>query len=102
MITNMEVFNLLHSEDFFTTCRQIRSIWSPIKACINILESGTATLADCYIHMIKLAVAIYQIPEFNQFRPVAIQVFNRRYVEFQHPSYLLCHYLHPFYRDTNF
>ncbi|CAG8796077.1 32142_t:CDS:2 [Gigaspora margarita] len=36
-----------------------------IKTCINILEAGSANLADCYINMIKLAAIIYQIPEFN-------------------------------------
>lgn len=96
----MEIFNLLSNEDFYITCRQIRSIWRPIKTCINILEAGSANLADCYINLIKLAVTIYQIPEINPFKPATVQVFNRRYTEFQHPLYLLSYYLHPFYRGT--
>src|SRR5437868_6975650 len=35
--------------------------------------------------MIKLAIAICQIPNSNSFKLYAIQVFNKRYIEFQHP-----------------
>ena len=97
-ISNVDVYDLLHNEDFFTTCRQLRSIWAPIKECINILEADSASLADCFIYMIKLAIAIYRIPNSNPFKYYAIQIFNQRYIEFQHPSYLLYYYLHPFYR----
>ena len=88
----------MHDEDFFLTCRQVRFIWTPIKECINILEANSASLADCFIYMIKLAIAIYHIPNSNPFKLDAIWVFNKRYIEFQHPTYLLCYYLHPFYR----
>ncbi|CAG8676269.1 6518_t:CDS:2, partial [Funneliformis mosseae] len=53
---------------------------------------------NCFIYMIKLAIAIYRIPNSNPFKSYAIQIFNQRYIEFQHSSYLLCYYLHPFYR----
>jgi hypothetical protein len=49
----------MQNEEFFTTCRHIRSIWAPIKECINILEAKSASLADCFVYMIKLAVAIF-------------------------------------------
>ena len=90
--------NLLENEEFFTTCRHIRSIWAPIKECINILKSNTATLADCFIYMIKLAIAIYQLSNLNPFKILTIHVFNVRYIEFQHPAYLLCYFIHPQYR----
>ncbi|CAG8754105.1 5296_t:CDS:2, partial [Funneliformis mosseae] len=45
-ISNMDVYDLLHNEDFFTTCRQLRSIWVLIKECINILEADSASLAN--------------------------------------------------------
>ena len=83
-------------------CRQIHSIWSPIKECINILEAKSATLADCFIQMIKLAVAIFKLPSSNSYKNAAIQIFNNRYLEFQHPAYLLCYCLHPYYRGIIF
>ena len=89
---------MLQDEEFFTLCRYIRSIWAPIKECINILESNTATLADCFIYMIKLAVAIYRLPNSNPFKNPTIHIFNNRYIQFQHPAYLLCYFLHPQYR----
>ncbi|CAG8640771.1 13512_t:CDS:2 [Gigaspora margarita] len=44
-----------------------------IKTCINVLGAGSANLADCYINIKKLAAIIYQIPEFNPFKPTVIQ-----------------------------
>ena len=92
----------MQSEEFFTSCYQIRLIWAPIKECINILEARSASLADCFIQMIKLAVSIFQLPSSNPYKTNAIQIFNRRYLEFQHPAYLLCYYLHPNYRGIVF
>ncbi|CAJ0760890.1 580_t:CDS:2, partial [Entrophospora sp. SA101] len=98
VISNDEVLFLLQNEDFLTKCHHICSVWSPIKECINILESNTATLADCFIYMIKLAVVIFKLLDSNQFKTSAIHIFNNRYIEFQHPAYLLCYYIHPLYR----
>ncbi|CAJ0754641.1 21882_t:CDS:10 [Entrophospora sp. SA101] len=100
VISNDEVLFLLQNEDFLTKCCHIHSVWGPIKECINILESNTATLADCFIYMIKLAVAIFKLPDSNQFKTSAIHIFNNRYIEFQHPAYLLCYYIHPLYREA--
>ena len=98
VISNDDVLFLLQNEDFLTKCRHIRSIWGPIKECINILEANTATLADCFIYMIKLAAAIFSLSDLNEFKTSAIHIFNNRYIEFQHPAYLLCYYIHPLYR----
>ncbi|CAG8548347.1 11571_t:CDS:10 [Gigaspora margarita] len=59
-ITNQEIANLLANKDFFITCQLVRSIWQPIKEVIYALETNTATLADCFVYLIKLAVAIKQ------------------------------------------
>ncbi|CAG8485394.1 15373_t:CDS:2 [Rhizophagus irregularis] len=88
-------------EEFFVNCHHIRSIWAPIKECINILKSKSATLADCFMQMIKLAIAIFRLPSSNPYKVSAIQIFNRRYLEFQHPAYLLCYFLHPYYRGLS-
>ena len=89
---------MIQDEEFFITYHQICLIWSSIKECINILEARSATLADCFVQMIKLASAIFQLPSSNSYKTEAIQIFNDRYLEFQHPAYLLCYCLHPYYR----
>ncbi|PKB96689.1 hypothetical protein RhiirA5_385174 [Rhizophagus irregularis] len=101
LITNSHVSLLIQDEEFFVNCHHIRSIWAPIKECINILKSKSATLADCFMQMIKLAIAIFRLPSSNPYKVSAIQIFNRRYLEFQHPAYLLCYFLHPYYRGLS-
>ncbi|CAG8610527.1 29447_t:CDS:2 [Gigaspora margarita] len=71
-ITNQEIANLLANEDFYITCRLVRSIWQPIKEVIYALETNTATLADCFAYLIKLAVAIKCLPEINTFKASAV------------------------------
>ncbi|CAG8679261.1 13456_t:CDS:2, partial [Ambispora gerdemannii] len=93
-----KVSNLISDEDFFTTCQLVRSVWQTIKEVIYMLEAKDATLADCFIYLIKLAVAIDRLPEINFFKIPAIHVFNRRYKEFLHPLYILAYYIHPQYR----
>ena len=48
--------------------------------------------------MIKLTIAIHRVPNLNPFKIPAIHIFNNRYLEFQHPAYLLCYFIHPLYR----
>ncbi|GBC02591.1 hypothetical protein RclHR1_00470021 [Rhizophagus clarus] len=68
IVTNSNVYLLIQDEEFFTNCHHIRSIWAPIKECINILEAKSASLADCFMQMIKLAVAIFRLPSSNPFK----------------------------------
>ena len=72
----------MQNKEFFTTCHQIRSVWAPIKECINIVKAKLASLADCFIQMIKLAVAIFRLPFSNPYKSAATQIFNRHYLEF--------------------
>ncbi|CAG8612230.1 23727_t:CDS:2 [Gigaspora margarita] len=62
-LTNNRVKNIINNEDFFINCHHINQIIEPIKICIGRLEAQTATLADCYINILKLVAAIYQLPE---------------------------------------
>lgn len=76
----------------------VARIMEPIKDCILKLETRTATLADCYIQMLKLAAAINRLSSSNTLRSAIIDIYNRRYQEFDHEAYLLSYYLHPLYR----
>lgn len=79
-------------------CWLVRSVWQPIKEIIHMLEANDATLADCFLYLIKLAVAIYHLPQTNTLKIPAIHIFNRRYEEFLHPLYILAYYIHLQYR----
>ena len=52
----------------------------PIRAAIQELETSSVTLADCYIHLIKIAAAFKQLPieDYRGFRNHCIETFNRR------------------------
>jgi hypothetical protein len=76
----------------------VARIMEPIKDCILKLEARMATLADCYIQMLKLAAAINRLSSSNTLRSAIIDIYNRRYQEFDHEAYLLSYYLHPLYR----
>jgi hypothetical protein len=70
----------------------------PIKHLIDLLESQTATLCDCFIGLVRLAVTINHLPVTNEFKPLIIKIYNQRYVEFNHEAYILSYFLHPQYR----
>ncbi|CAB5393633.1 unnamed protein product [Rhizophagus irregularis] len=55
------VKDILHDRNFYENCRIIASILHPLKVTIGCLELRTLTLADCYIHLLSLAGAIYRM-----------------------------------------
>jgi len=66
---------------------------------VGCLESRTSTLADCYIHLVSLAGAIYRLSIQNvEFKCYCIQKFNERWNEFSNDTNLLAFFLHPQYR----
>lgn len=95
ILTNKNVSKYIEDKELFRTCKIISEIFKPIKTAINIVESKTATMADCYIEYIKLAIAINWIPQENVLKNNAVSIFNRRYKEFDHDVYLLGYFLHP-------
>ncbi|CAG8796138.1 24902_t:CDS:2 [Gigaspora margarita] len=62
-------------------------------------ESNNTTLADCFVYLIKLAIAINNLSDMNNFKISAICIFNRRYKEFLHPLYILAYYIHLEYKE---
>ncbi|CAG8804813.1 4598_t:CDS:1, partial [Racocetra fulgida] len=54
------------------------AILKPIKDMVNQLESHYATIADCYVALIKIAAAINCLSNTNFFKPKAITIYNLR------------------------
>ncbi|GBB92451.1 hypothetical protein RclHR1_20050001 [Rhizophagus clarus] len=98
IITSIQVKNQLKNNEFFSMGQTVARIMEPIKDCILKLEARTATLADYYIQMLKLAATINRIPSSNTLRSAIIGIYNHRYQEFDYEVYLLSYYLYPSYR----
>jgi hypothetical protein len=98
IISSTQVRNQLKNNEFFSMSQTVSRIIEPIKDCILKLEARTATLADCYIQMLKLAATINRLPSSNTLKSAIIGIYNYRYQEFDHEAYLLSYYLHPLYR----
>ncbi|CAG8755663.1 6897_t:CDS:2, partial [Gigaspora rosea] len=64
------------------------------------VESNHATLADCYINLIKIAAAIQNLfsNEYKGFRNYCITKFDNQFEEFNDPIYHLTYFLHPAYK----
>jgi hypothetical protein len=91
---------------FFEDVRQMITVLKPIKNAIEILESKTTTLADCFLQLCQLAFIINHIPTtvniYEDFRNYCIDQFNERWKEFEHPVFILSYFLHPLYRGKLF
>ncbi|CAG8655697.1 11754_t:CDS:2, partial [Racocetra fulgida] len=49
------------------------SILKPIKNMVYQLESQYATIADCYVALIKIAAAINRLPNINLFKSIELK-----------------------------
>ncbi|CAG8834959.1 12653_t:CDS:2, partial [Gigaspora margarita] len=103
IFTNQEVFQIICDKDntFYTLCKRISLIFKPIKRVITLLKSHIANLADCFIGIVQIAIALKRISASNNFRTLAIVAFNFRYQQFDISPYLLTYYLYPNYRNKD-
>ncbi|CAB4432255.1 unnamed protein product [Rhizophagus irregularis] len=95
------VKDILYDQNFYENCRIITSILHPLKVTVGCLESRTSSLADCYIHLLSLASAVYRMPNQNiEFKNHCVIKFNERYDEFSNDHFLLAFFLHPRYHGN--
>src|SRR5688572_15706762 len=87
---------------FWQQVEDLSMVLEPIKNAIKCLEFKSTTLADCFIQLIKLNMAIKDMSEEinQQFRNDAIEIFNKRWRQFDFDLYLLVYFLHPKYRGV--
>jgi len=60
VITNKDIAALMSNQDFFYDVRIISQIFKPIKQTIRCLEQRNASLSDCFLGFVYLALAIKQ------------------------------------------
>ncbi|GET57370.1 ribonuclease H-like domain-containing protein [Rhizophagus irregularis DAOM 181602=DAOM 197198] len=99
-ISNEAVKAILKKRGFFDNIRILSDILEPIKKAILMLEGSNVTLADCYLHLLRIAAFFKSMPtdDYKELRNSCISIFNKRYKEFDEDIYLLGFFLHPKYR----
>ena len=82
----------------------VNTLLGPVKSVVKSLEFKTTTLADCFIELIKLSQKIKSLPPVSdyEFKHQCIELFNKRWQEFDIQLYSLAYSLHPRYRGKYF
>ncbi|CAB4491363.1 unnamed protein product [Rhizophagus irregularis] len=72
----------------------------PVKSAVKALEFKSTTLADCFVELIKLSQRINFLPPISDqnFKSTCIELFNKRWKQFDFDLYILSYMLHPYYR----
>ncbi|PKY35326.1 hypothetical protein RhiirB3_455977, partial [Rhizophagus irregularis] len=82
---------------------ELQLILKPIKEAIKYLEMKNATLADCFLQLIKLSYSIKNLSETHTtFQQQCIKAFNKRWTQFDFRLYMLAYLLHPLYHGKGF
>lgn len=55
--------SILRKHNFYHDLEILILILKPIKEAIDVLEADTTNLADCFLNLVRLAVAIKKIPK---------------------------------------
>jgi len=91
---------------FYDEITTLSKILQPIKTAILMVEREQTNLANTFIQIIRLEYILKKSININtdmiQFRQHAIQVFNKKWEEFDILIYLLAYFLHPVYCDNVF
>ncbi|CAG8764683.1 12360_t:CDS:2, partial [Gigaspora rosea] len=102
LITNRNVKQILRRLYFFLDLKVLVKILSPIRTAIVNLEARSTTLAGCFLQFIQLAAAIKKVSNLHakEFKAYCIQIFNKRWKNFNADNYMLAYFLHPGYRGV--
>ena len=65
---------------------------NPLRKAVLTLESRSATLADCFLSLARLAAVLKKLPKSfdKEFRNHCTKVINKRCEEFDDDSYITC------------
>ncbi|CAB5157672.1 unnamed protein product [Rhizophagus irregularis] len=101
-ISNTAVLTILQKRGIFDDIQKLSEVLLPIKDAILSLERNNTNLADCYINLLRVAASIKKMDQYDYkgFHTHMVQVFNKRYEEFNDPKYLLAFFLHPEWKGT--
>ena len=99
---NDRITTIVRSRNFFSDLRVLLFVLEPLRKAVLALESRSATLADCFLSLARLAAVIKKLPQsFNPaFRNHCIRVIKKRYEEFDDDNYITCFFLDPRFRHA--
>ncbi|CAB4401732.1 unnamed protein product [Rhizophagus irregularis] len=92
---------LLEAELFRVNARVNNELEKESNFTIALDEGSNVTLADCYLHLLRIAAFFKSMPtdDYKELRNSCISIFNKQYKEFDEDIYLLGFFLHPKYRE---
>lgn len=103
-LANEKITTIIRSRNFFSDLRILSFVLEPLRKAVLALESRSATLADCFLSLARLAAALKKLPRssFNsEFRNHCIKVIKQRCEEFDDDNYITCFFLDPRFRSTH-
>ena len=80
LLTNKNVVRIIQSRSFFSNLRILTCVLEPLRKAVLALEARSATLADCFLSLARLAAVLNKLSEsFNpSFHNHCAKVINRR------------------------
>jgi len=102
-LTNSRIKPIIQARSFFDDLKILAFVLNPLRKAVLALEARTATLADCYLSLARLGAVLKNLPRsFHQdFRNHCFNIMNNRFKEFEDNKYLLCFFLHPYFRGIS-
>ena len=82
---------------FFSDIRILAFILELLRKAVLALKARAATLADCFLSLVRLAAVLNKLPKsFNpSFHNHCVKVINERFNEFDDDKYINCFFWIP-------
>jgi hypothetical protein len=92
LLTNDSIARIIQSQNFFPDLRILAFVLEPLRKAVLALEVRSATLANCFLSLARLAAMLNKLPKsFNpHFRSHCVKVINERFNEFDDDKYITC------------
>ena len=102
LLTNDKIKTIIRAQNFFSNLRVLLFVLNPLRKAVLALESRSATLADCFLSLARLAAVLNKLPKSFDlaFRSHCAKIINKRCVEFDDDNYVTCFFLDPRYRSA--
>ena len=102
LFSNDNIVRIINSQNFFSDIRILAFVLEPLRKAVLALEARAATLADCFLSLVRLAAVLNKLPRsFNPgFRNHCVKVINERFNEFDDDKYITCFFLDPRFRSA--
>lgn len=100
LLTNDKIKPIIQSRNFFSNLQILSFVLDPLRKAVLTLESRTATLANCFLSLARLAAVLNKLPRsFDPtFRSHCVKIINKRCEEFDDDKYITCFFLDPRFR----